>query len=163
MDKPFAASHRISLHLAWRQLGRDFRAGGIEALDGGGDARRCCLERGGLLSPIGSTTVSRATRGNCWVATRSIASDQPSPASFAAKAVKWGSRFATTATFPSMGRAPDDKGGATRLVGVKAVSAGYPLRGQMRLSTGQGSAVQGRGAGRPRRARCGSTPRCSTR
>jgi len=38
MDQPLR-SHRISLHLAWRQLGRDFRAGRIEALDGGGDAR----------------------------------------------------------------------------------------------------------------------------
>ena len=93
-----------------------------------------------------------------------VASDQPAPPAFVDKAppaAAWST--ATTASFPSMGRAPDDKGGASRLVGVKAVSDGYPLRGRLRCA----ARPDGRGAStspaRPRAARCGSTRRCSTR
>src|SRR5436190_544720 len=46
---------------------------------------------------------------------------------------------ATTANFPSMGRAPDEKGGATRLVSVKAVSDAYPLRGRLRVRDAPGA------------------------
>jgi putative ABC transport system permease protein len=38
-----------------------------------------------------------------------------------------------------MGRAPDAKGGATRLVSVKAVSDAYPLRGKLRLRGAPGA------------------------
>jgi len=65
-----------------------------------------------------------------------VASDQPAPERFAAKARVLGLKTATNATFPSMGRAPDDKGGAARLVAVKAVSEAYPLRGQLTLKDG---------------------------
>jgi hypothetical protein len=41
-----------------------------------------------------------------------------------------------------MGRAPDDKGGATRLVAVKAVSPAYPLRGKLQLRDAPASPVQ---------------------
>jgi putative ABC transport system permease protein len=62
-----------------------------------------------------------------------VSSDQPAPAAFADKARALGLVTATTAAFPSMGRAPDDKGGASRLVTVKAVSDAYPLRGKVTL------------------------------
>jgi putative ABC transport system permease protein len=68
-----------------------------------------------------------------------VASDQPAPAVFAERARDLGLTTATTAVFPSMGRAPDGKGGASRLVTVKAVSAGYPLRGQLRINAGPGT------------------------
>jgi putative ABC transport system permease protein len=68
-----------------------------------------------------------------------LASDQPAPAAFAAKAREFGLATATSAVFPSMARASDAQGGATRLVSVKSVSDGYPLRGTLRLSTGPGT------------------------
>ncbi|MGZ5158213.1 MAG: ABC transporter permease, partial [Caldimonas sp.] len=68
-----------------------------------------------------------------------VASDQPAPPEFAAKARALGLVTATTANFPSMGRAPDAKGGATRLVSVKAVSDAYPLRGKLRIRGGAGA------------------------
>ncbi len=42
-------------------------------------------------------------------------------------------------SFPSMGRAGDERGGASKLVSVKAVSAGYPLRGQLRIAPAPGA------------------------
>ncbi|MEP6873689.1 MAG: FtsX-like permease family protein [Burkholderiales bacterium] len=63
-----------------------------------------------------------------------VSSDQPAPAAFAEQARALGLSTATTAAFPSMGRAPDDKGGASRLVTVKAVSDAYPLRGKVTLA-----------------------------
>ncbi|MEY2892751.1 MAG: hypothetical protein RJA98_2659 [Pseudomonadota bacterium] len=65
-----------------------------------------------------------------------LSSDQPAPALFATEAARRGLLTARMATFPSMARATDAQGGATRLVSVKAVSAGYPLRGRLRVSMG---------------------------
>jgi putative ABC transport system permease protein len=53
-----------------------------------------------------------------------ISSDHAPPAEFEAQARQAGLATARTASFPSMARAPDDKGGASRLVAVKAVSSG---------------------------------------
>jgi xylose isomerase len=41
--------------------------------------------------------------------------------------------MAQTVEFPSMGRAGEAQGGATRLVSVKAVTLGYPLRGRLQV------------------------------
>ena len=79
-----------------------------------------------------------------------LVSDQPAPPAFAAKARALGLDAALNATFPSMGRAPDDKGGAARLVAVKAVGDAYPLRGQLTLKAGpQAAARELRAAPRP--------------
>ncbi|HSN33289.1 MAG TPA: FtsX-like permease family protein, partial [Ideonella sp.] len=43
-------------------------------------------------------------------------------------------RHGLTTTFPTMGRASDEQGGATRLITAKAVSEAYPLRGKLRLA-----------------------------
>jgi putative ABC transport system permease protein len=62
-----------------------------------------------------------------------VASDQPTREQWWEKARSLGLRTAATAVFPSMARAPDDKGSATRLVSVKAVDAAYPLRGRLQV------------------------------
>ena len=63
-----------------------------------------------------------------------VSSDQPLPAVFAEKARALGLRSARTQTFPTMARAEQTRGGAGRLVTLKAVSASYPLRGSLRVS-----------------------------
>ena len=68
-----------------------------------------------------------------------MASDQPTPPAVVDKARALGLAMATTTVFPSMGRAPDEQGGASRLVSVKAVSDGYPLRGRLRVNAGPDS------------------------
>lgn len=64
-----------------------------------------------------------------------VVADQPVPASLQVAARDAGLRQARTAVFPSMARAPDELGGATRLITLKAVEDGYPLRGRLTLAT----------------------------
>jgi putative ABC transport system permease protein len=63
-----------------------------------------------------------------------VVSDQAPAAAWTDQAHALGLQSVLTQTFPTMGRAPGDQGGATRLVALKAVPAGYPLRGQLRLA-----------------------------
>ena len=58
-----------------------------------------------------------------------ISSDNAISALFAQKAKSLGLQSAQTMSFPTMSRAEDAKGGASKLVSLKAVQAGYPLRG----------------------------------
>jgi putative ABC transport system permease protein len=62
-----------------------------------------------------------------------VVGDQPIPAVLLKSAQGAALRTSTTAVFPSMARAPDESGGETRLVAVKAVDQGYPLRGRLTL------------------------------
>lgn len=62
-----------------------------------------------------------------------VVSDKPTAAYFQKKAQELGLKTNATLSFPSMARADDAKGGETKLVALKAVSEGYPLRGQMSL------------------------------
>ncbi|WP_300054934.1 FtsX-like permease family protein [Malikia sp.] len=63
-----------------------------------------------------------------------VRSDQPLPPSFLQQAQALGLQSTAHLGFPTMARAPDALGGATRLVALKAVAAGYPLRGQLRVA-----------------------------
>jgi putative ABC transport system permease protein len=71
-----------------------------------------------------------------------VASDKPTPDDVLALAREAGLRSARSVSFPSMARAPDERGGASRLVAVKAVSDGYPLRGQLQLRDAPEAPVQ---------------------
>jgi len=68
-----------------------------------------------------------------------VGSDRPTPPELLAQAQTLGLRVAQSTTFPSMGRATDVQGGASRLVSVKAVSPSYPLRGALRLQAAPGA------------------------
>ncbi|WP_415842023.1 ABC transporter permease [Paracidovorax anthurii] len=126
--------------LGWRTLWRDLRAGGLRllivavalavaALTSVGffaDRLQGGLERD-ALQLLGGDVV--------------IASDQPTPAPFADKARALGLRGVTTLGFPTMGRASDAQGGASRLVALKSVEPGYPLRGSLQTADGPGPAA----------------------
>jgi putative ABC transport system permease protein len=71
-----------------------------------------------------------------------LSSDNPTPASFMAKAQSLGLQTASTLGFPTMGRASDAQGGASKLVALKAVSRGYPLRGSLKIATAPGQPEQ---------------------
>ena len=64
-----------------------------------------------------------------------VSSDKPTPQLFIAKALELGLKTTTTSGFPTMGRATDARGGASKLVALKAVPTGYPLRGSLKIAT----------------------------
>jgi putative ABC transport system permease protein len=63
-----------------------------------------------------------------------VSSDNALPPVFAERARVLGLQAASTVGFPTMARADEAQGGATRLVALKAVGAGYPLRGQLTVA-----------------------------
>ena len=63
-----------------------------------------------------------------------LSTDQATPQVIVDKAQALGLRSATTISFPTMARAPDEQGGASRLVALKAVPQGYPLRGSLTVA-----------------------------
>ena len=67
-----------------------------------------------------------------------VASDNRPSDAFATRAAELGLRSVQTLGFPTMGRAPDDLGGAARLVALKVVAPGYPLRGVLRVASAPG-------------------------
>ena len=63
-----------------------------------------------------------------------LSSDNPTPPAVIAQARKLGLQSATNLGFPTMARAPDARGGASKLVALKAVPDAYPLRGSLVVS-----------------------------
>jgi putative ABC transport system permease protein len=118
--------------LAARQLARDFRAGELRLLALAVTLAVAALTSVGFFADRlgnGLTRDARQLLGGDAV----VGSDQPAPPAIAAKAQALGLDVVTSASFPSMARAPDDRGGTSRLVAAKAVGQGYPLRGQLQL------------------------------
>ena len=118
--------------LAWRQTLRDFRAGELRLLAVAVMLAVAALTAVGFFADRLSHGLQRDARqllGGDAV----VGSDRPAPPEIALKARELGLRVSTSTGFPSMGRAPDAQGGATRLVSVKAVSPDYPLRGRLQL------------------------------
>ena len=63
-----------------------------------------------------------------------VSSDNATPAAFLAKAKAMGLSTVGTLTFPTMGRATEAQGGASKLVALKVVEPGYPLRGNLKIA-----------------------------
>ncbi len=121
--------------LAWRQTRRDFRAGELRLLALAVVLAVAALTAVGFFADRLNGGLQRDARqllGGDAV----VGSDRPTPPELAQQAQALGLRVAQSANFPSMGRAPEAQGGATRLVSVKAVSELYPLRGRLQLRPG---------------------------
>ena len=67
-----------------------------------------------------------------------VVSDNPAPTVFVQQARQQGLQSVATASFPTMARAAQEQGGASRLVALKSVEPGYPLRGVLHLNQGSG-------------------------
>ncbi len=78
-----------------------------------------------------------------------LSSDNPTPAAFIAKARESGLAVVSTMGFPTMARAADQQGGASKLVALKVVEAGYPLRGKLTVASEPGG-VESRISGIPK-------------
>jgi putative ABC transport system permease protein len=127
--------------LAWRMLWRDLRAGewrllvlavalAVAALGGVamfGDRLQAGLQRD-AAALLGGDAV--------------VVSDHPVPASLSERARRLGLATAQTATLPTMARAAAAPGASPRLVALKAVGAGYPLRGALELRRAEGGVGQ---------------------
>lgn len=64
-----------------------------------------------------------------------LVSDNPTPPPFVQRARDLGLQAVTSIVFPTMARATDAQGGGSRLVALKAVEPGYPLRGSLTVAT----------------------------
>jgi putative ABC transport system permease protein len=129
MQDPFPPSITA---LAWRQTLRDFRAGELRLLALAVMLAVAALTAVGFFADRLNQGLARDA-GALLGGDAVVGSDKPTPPELLQRATASGLRTANSAGFPSMGRAPDALGGASRLVAVKAVSDGYPLRGELRL------------------------------
>lgn len=130
------ASHPVSFwSLGWRSLWRDWRAGELRLLLIAVSLAVAALTSVGFFADRlqgGLQRDARALLGGDAV----ISSDNPPPPAYLEQARSMGLQTAQTLGFPTMGRARDQDGGAAKLVALKAVESGYPLRGSLRVAPG---------------------------
>ncbi|RYF30040.1 MAG: ABC transporter permease, partial [Comamonadaceae bacterium] len=123
-----------SLRLGWRTLWRDLRAGELRLLIVAVLLAVAALTAVGFFADRLKGGLQRDARqllGGDAV----LASDNPTPAAFVERARALGLQATSNYGFPTMARADDAQGGATKLVALKAVTTGYPLRGSVQTAT----------------------------
>ena len=124
-----------ALLLGWRALGRDLRGGDLRLL------MLAVLLAVAALASVGFFA-DRLQGGLQRDAVQLlggdvvIVSDQATPAAFVQQAHALGLQGVGTLAFPTMARADDAQGGASRLVALKSVAPGYPLRGRVETAAG---------------------------
>jgi putative ABC transport system permease protein len=123
--------------LGWRTLWRDLRAGELRLLIVAVTLAVAALTAVGFFADRLNRGLARDA-GQLLGGDAVIVSDQETPRIFVERAQALGLQSVTTLVFPSMGRAPDALGGASRLVGLKAVPEGYPLRGSLQVADAPG-------------------------
>ena len=131
-------SWQRAVQLGWRNLWRDFRSGELNLLVLSVVLAVSALSAVGFFSDrlqAGLWRDARQLIGGDAV----VVSDKPTAENFLQKAQQLGLKTNATLSFPSMARADDAQGGETKLVALKAVSEGYPLRGQLTLLSVEGA------------------------
>ena len=124
--------------LGWRTLLRDLRAGELRLLIVAVTLAVAALTAVGFFADRLKGGLQRDARqllGGDAV----IASDNPAPLTFIERARTLGLLQVQTLGFPTMARASDVQGGQTKLVALKVVEPGYPLRGNLRVSDAPGA------------------------
>ena len=119
--------------LGWRSLWRDVRAGELRLVVLAVTLAVAALTAVGFLADRLQSGLQRDAQqllGGDAV----IASDRPLEPAYAAQAATLGLQTANTLSFPTMARAAAAQGGASKLVALKAVESGYPLRGTLRTA-----------------------------
>ncbi len=120
--------------LGWRSLWRDLRAGELRLLMVAVTLAVAAVTAVGFFADRLQGGLQRDAKqllGGDAV----VASDNATPPAFLAKAQALGLQASSTLGFPTMGRASETQGGATRLVALKAVDVGYPLRGSLKVAS----------------------------
>ncbi len=124
--------------LGWRTLWRDVRSGELRLLVLAVTLAVAALTAVGFFADRLQGGLQRDARqllgGDAVVAT-----DNPTPTVFTQQAQRKGLRAVHTLTFPTMARASDMQGGSAKLVALKAVEPGYPLRGSLRIKSRTGA------------------------
>ena len=124
--------------LGWRTLWRDVRSGELRLLVLAVTLAVAALTAVGFFADRLQGGLQRDARqllgGDAVVAT-----DNPTPEVFTQQAQRQGLRAVHTLTFPTMARASDMQGGSAKLVALKAVEPGYPLRGSLRIKSQTGA------------------------
>ena len=124
--------------LGWRTLWRDVRSGDLRLLMLAVTLAVAALTAVGFFADRLKGGLQRDARqllGGDAV----VSSDNPTPEAFVEKARALGLTVAIIMVFPTMARAPDAQGGASKLVGLKVVEQGYPLRGKLRVASQPGA------------------------
>lgn len=122
--------------LAWRQLWRDWRAGELRLLVLAVALAVAAVCAVGFLADRLERGLQRDA-GRLMGGDAVLSSDKPTAAALQALSAELGLKATASVSFPSMARAPEERGGASRLVAVRAVDAAYPLRGHLRLQDGR--------------------------
>jgi putative ABC transport system permease protein len=129
------------LRLGARNLWRDVRAGELRLLMLSVALAVAALTAVGFLADrmqAGLWRDARQLLGGDAV----VVSDQATPPQVLQEAQRLGLQTNTSVSFPTMARALLEQGGASRLVALKAVAPGYPLRGRLELQgAGHASAI----------------------
>ncbi|MFN3611397.1 ABC transporter permease [Tepidimonas sp.] len=134
--------------LGWRSLWRDWRAGELTVLVLAIALAVAALTAVAFFADRLQAGLQRDARqllGGDVV----LRSDHPVPPDYEAQARALGLAVTRHLTFPTMARADDADGGEARLVSLKAVAAGYPLRGELQTTTDPEDWVGQAGPGTP--------------